>query len=92
MPNQYEIKNLKNSIDMSNLPDDKDEHSVLMEKIKSLVKKNVKDLFVEKILDTQMVSNMVCKWHIIMILFGSILNFQFFNRKEIWPSSMIIVI
>lgn len=45
MPNSYEIKNLKNSINIANL-DDKDEHSALMEKIKSIVKRNVKDPFV----------------------------------------------
>lgn len=45
---------------MANL-DDKDEHSVLMEKIKIIAKKNIKDPFFEKMLDTQMVSNMVCK-------------------------------
>lgn len=31
---------------MSNLPPEKDEHSVLMQKIKNLVKKNIKDSFV----------------------------------------------
>jgi hypothetical protein len=61
VPNQYEIKNLKNSIDLANLPPEKDEHSMLMDKIKNLVKKNAKEPFVEKFVDTQMVSNMVCK-------------------------------
>lgn len=30
MPNHYEVKNLKNSIDLANLPPEKDEHSILM--------------------------------------------------------------
>lgn len=55
---------MKNSIDLASLPPEKDEHSVLMEKIRSLVKKNIKDPFIEKLLDTQMVSNMVCRWNI----------------------------
>ena len=61
MPSQYEIKNLKNSIDMATLPPERDEHTILMEKIKNLVKRNIKDPFVEKMLDTQLISNLVCK-------------------------------
>jgi hypothetical protein len=32
-----------------------------MDKIKNIVKKNIKDPFIEKFLDSQMFSNMICK-------------------------------
>ena len=32
-----------------------------MDKIKEIVRKNVKDSFANRLLDTQMISNLVCK-------------------------------
>lgn len=61
MPSLYDIKNMKNSIDVGTLPPEKDEHTVLMEKIKNMVRKNVKDSFVDRMLDTQLISNIVCR-------------------------------
>lgn len=62
MPNQIEIKSIKNSIDVNLIPDERDEHAYLIEKIKHYVKKGgLKDPFVEKLIDTQMISNFVCK-------------------------------
>lgn len=62
LPSPLEIKNIRNSIDVNTIPDQKDEYSILMEKVKLSVKEaGIKELFVERLLDTQMVSNFICK-------------------------------
>lgn len=62
LPSPIEIKNIKNSIDVSTIPDQRDEHAYLIDRIKQHVRKNgVKEAFLEKLLDTQMISNFICK-------------------------------
>ena len=48
---------MKNEIDRSELPRDKDEHSFMKDQITNGLRKRHKDPFFEKFLDTQMVNN-----------------------------------
>lgn len=56
LPNQIEIARLKNSIDSKTLPEDKDEHSYLMDQIGYSLRKTNKDPFFDRFLDSQMMS------------------------------------
>ena len=48
---------MKENLDRALIPQEKDEHSYLMDKIVSQLLKNNKDPFFEKFLDTQMIND-----------------------------------
>ena len=56
LPNDLEIKKMRNSIDSKILPEDKDEHSYLMDQLNFMLRKGNKDQFFDKFMESQMMS------------------------------------
>lgn len=61
LPSQVELENMKKKIDFKNLPEQKDEHSHMMNLISAEIKKAAKDPFVTNFLSTQMINNYMFK-------------------------------